>query len=208
MKRKYGLEFSIYNIKNGTFIDNNNGPYGFQVKYASPEQARKAAAKLLQYEPGTAEYDERFLNSKVTILSIYCGEGDDFHYKRYENKAYIAACDAEYIEKIQPFLEDMEIITVPCPELVITPQSKAKDLTPRPTPRIYVGRWDLVEGGVPVVEEFTENEARAEMKREQKLTKDKRVDTYTLKELETELNNDLDEDEPFSLNYWIRIFEG
>ena len=73
--------------------------------------------------------------------------------------------------------------------------------------KIYVGRWDLVDGGITEVEEFTEEEARAEMERERGLSKDKRIDAYTLKELESEINNDLDEREPFSLRYWVRIFE-
>lgn len=196
---KFGLQFSVYNIEDGTFIENNNGPYGFSVKYPSADSARKAAAELLQYEPGSAEYDERFLNSKVTILSIYSGKNDDYYYKRYENKAYIAACDAEYAKKIQPFLKDVK--------LVIVPQPNFKRPAPFKAPRIYVGRYDLLEGGVPDVEEFTEKEARMEMKRQRRLSKDKRIDTYTLKELETEINNDIDEDAPFSLNYWVRIFE-
>lgn len=73
--------------------------------------------------------------------------------------------------------------------------------------KIYVGRWDLVDGGITEVEDFTEEEARSEMERERGLSKDKRIDAYTLKELESEINNDLDEREPFSLRYWVRIFE-
>lgn len=73
--------------------------------------------------------------------------------------------------------------------------------------KIYVGRWDLVDGGIDAVESFTEDEAREEMENERRASGDKRVDTYTLKELESEINNDLDEEEPFSLHYWVRIFE-
>lgn len=73
---------------------------------------------------------------------------------------------------------------------------------------IYVGRWDLLDGGIDVVEGFTKEEAKAEVERQRKLEKDdKRIDTYTLKELEAEINNDLDEDDPFSLRYWVRIFD-
>lgn len=73
--------------------------------------------------------------------------------------------------------------------------------------KIYVGRWDLLDGGIEEVEDFTEEEARVEMEQERLVSKDKRVDIYTLKELECEINNDLDDDNPFSLRYWIRIFE-
>lgn len=73
--------------------------------------------------------------------------------------------------------------------------------------KIYVGRWDILPGGIAEVEEFTEEEARAEMERERAESGDKRVDTYTLKELESEINNDLNTKEPFSLCYWVRIFE-
>lgn len=73
--------------------------------------------------------------------------------------------------------------------------------------KIYVGRWDLVYGGILEVEDFTEEEARAEMERERGESGDKRIDAYTLKELESEINNDIDVHEPFSLKYWVRIFE-
>lgn len=92
-------------------------------------------------------------------------------------------------------------------EAMVEVQNNWDDLFGPAEPRIYVGRYDLLEGGVEEVEEFTEDEAKEEMIRQRAFhPNDKRIDTYTLEELEAEINNDLDEDEPFSLNYWVRIF--
>ena len=73
---------------------------------------------------------------------------------------------------------------------------------------IYVGKWKHVDGGIETVEGFTQEEAEAEVKRERSIDKDRRIDTYTPQEFEAEINNDLDEENPFSLNYWVRIFAG
>lgn len=73
-------------------------------------------------------------------------------------------------------------------------------------PTVYVGRWDLLEGGIEDVESFSEEDAIEELKREEALDNDTLIDTYTLEEFEAEFNNDLDEENPFSLRYWIKIF--
>ena len=78
---------------------------------------------------------------------------------------------------------------------------------------IYVGRWDMFFGGVLEMEELNESEVKEELSREIEdyakthTREDNRMGVYSPQELEAEINNDLDEEDPFSLRYWVRFFD-
>ena len=112
----YCIQCSGYDILSET-LEHNMG--GFDETYCSASRARETIESMLQYMPNSLEYDIRFANDTVLVLSVL-QRNNEGYWKPCDKNVYVAASDMKYAKTLRLLLKGKTIVPV---------QKKGKDLT-------------------------------------------------------------------------------
>lgn len=112
----YCIQCSGYDILSET-LEHNIG--GFDETFSSASRARETIESMLQYMPNSLEYDIRFANDTVLVLSVLQRKNDGY-WKPCDKNVYVAAGDMKYTKTLRLLLKGKTIVPV---------QKKGEDLT-------------------------------------------------------------------------------
>jgi hypothetical protein len=115
----YSIQCSGYDIVTKTFDSYVEGADSCEETFSSATRAHETVGRMLQYMPNSAEYDIRFANDTVLVLSILQRK-DEGPWKPCDKNVYIAAGDLQFAKAIKPYLKGKTIVPI---------EKKCDDLT-------------------------------------------------------------------------------
>ncbi len=107
----YTILESGYSITDGKFITDLDSPSSVDTVFDSLSEVRDVIFRMLQYSPNSSEFDIRYANDTVLVLTILTKK-DDGCWKAHDKYAYVAACDVQYLKDIKPFIKGKKVVTI------------------------------------------------------------------------------------------------
>ena len=104
----YSILVSGYDIESKEFRKDIDSDSGQSIFFETTGQVRDAVTRALQYAPGSAEYDIRFANDTVLVLSIL-KRVDGGYWKPVDKSVYVSSCDEQYLGEIAPFIKGKNV---------------------------------------------------------------------------------------------------
>ena len=107
----YSILIGGYDIEAKEFHRDIDSDSGQEVFFETTGQVRDAVARMLQYAPGSAEYDIRFANDTVLVLSIL-KRVDGGYWKPVDKNVYVSSYDRDHLDEIVPFLKGKNVVVI------------------------------------------------------------------------------------------------